>query len=95
VVAGAVVLPIDSNNNGKADANEILDSREKAVKAIEAGTFPATRKNFFFVKGKPKGLVKEFIVFALSEEGTRIVEDVGASLPVTKRDREKILKGIE
>lgn len=95
IVKGAVILPIDSNNNGKADSDEIYDTREKAIKAIENGRYPATRKNFFFVKDKPKGLVKEFIVFALSQEGTKIVEEVGASLPVLKAEREKVIKSIE
>jgi phosphate transport system substrate-binding protein len=84
VVKGARLLPIDSNENGKADPGEIIENREDAIKAIRAGRYPATRKNFFFVKGQPKGLVKEFIDFALSKEGTKIVNEVGASLPVSK-----------
>ncbi len=94
VVKGAKLVPIDANGNGKADKNEILVSRDDAVKAIEAKKYPATRKNYFFVKGKPKGLVKEFLEFALSDEGARIVNDVGASLPVKKTEREKILKSL-
>lgn len=95
VVPGAVIVPIDANNNGAADADELFDSRAKAVRAIEAGAYPATRKNFFFVKGKPKGIVREFIAFALSDEGAAIADEVGASLPVVKTEREKILKNIE
>lgn len=95
VVKGVKVVPVDANENGVADADEIYDTRDKAIKAIEAGKYPVTRKNYFFVKGKPQGLVKAFISFALSEEGTKIVDEVGTSLPLQKTEREKILKNLE
>lgn len=95
VVDGARIVPIDANSNGKADPDEIYQTRDEAVKAIRAGKYPVTRKNYFFVKGKPRLLVKAFIEFCLGEEGTRIVDEVGTSLPLTKEDREKVLKGID
>jgi len=95
VVDGARIVPIDANSNGKADPDEIYQARDEAIKAIRAGKYPVTRKNYFFVKGKPIPLVKEFIEFCLGEEGTRIVDEVGTSLPLTKEDREKVLKGID
>jgi ABC-type phosphate transport system substrate-binding protein len=88
-------VPIDSNENGIADADEVYDTREAAIKAIRAKRYPATRKNYFFVKGKPKGLVKEFIEFTLSEEGTKIVDETQASLPLTKQQRDDVLKTLE
>ena len=94
VVKGARIVPIDSNENGIADADEIYESRDAAIKAIRSGRYPATRKNYFFVKGKPNGLVKEFIEFALSEEGTRIVDETGTSLSLVKTEREKVLQNI-
>lgn len=95
VLKGVKVVPIDANENGKADPDEIYETRDQAIAAIEAGKYPVTRKNYFFVKGKPQGLVKEFIGFALSDEGTKIVDEVGTSLPLQKADREKILKTME
>lgn len=95
VVKGAKLVPIDSNENGTADPDEIYEKRDTAVKAIEMGRYPATRKNYFFVKGKPKGLVKEFIRFTLSDEGQKIVDQVGTSLPLPKGEREKVLKSLE
>ncbi|MDI6783248.1 MAG: substrate-binding domain-containing protein [bacterium] len=95
VVKGAKLVPIDSNENGIADPDEVYNDRETAIKAITDGRYPATRKNYFFVKGKPKGLVKEFIQFALSEEGTKVVDEVGTSLPLSKTDREQVLKSLE
>lgn len=95
VVSGVRLVPIDSNDNGVADSDEVYQNRAEAVKAIRAKRYPATRKNYFFVKGKPTGLVKEFISFALSDEGAKIVDEVGASLPLTGEERKKVLEGLE
>ncbi|MBM3236154.1 extracellular solute-binding protein [Candidatus Poribacteria bacterium] len=95
IVKGAKLVPIDSNENGQADPDEIYETRENAIKAIRAGRYPATRKNYFFVKGKPKGVVKKFVEFVLSDAGTKIVDEVGTSLPLTKEEREEVLKSIE
>jgi phosphate transport system substrate-binding protein len=95
VVPGARLLPIDSNNNGKADPDEVLTDRPGAVKAIESGRYPVTRKNYLFVKGKPKGLIKEFIKFVLSDAGTEIVNQAQTSLPIGKTEREKILNSLQ
>lgn len=95
VVDGARVVPIDANNNGLADKDEIYENRQDAVRAIESGKYPVTRKNYFFVKGKPKGLIKEFIDFTLSDEGANIVDRVGASLPLPQSDREKVLESLK
>lgn len=95
VAKGIRLVPIDSNGNGTADPEEVFKDREAAIKAIEAGRYPATRKNYFFVKGKPQGLLKEFIKFVLSDEGTRIIDEVGTSLPIPRAEREKIIKSLE
>lgn len=95
VVSGITLLPVDANKNGKADPDEILDTRDKAKSAIEKGAYPAGRKNFFFTKGKPKGLAKAFIRFALSDEGAKFVDEVGTSLPLPKSDRDKIIKSLD
>lgn len=95
VVQGAKIVPIDSNENGIADSDEIYNTRDEAIKAIRAKRYPATRKNYFFVKGKPQGLIKEFIEFALSDEGTKIVDEAGTSLSITKEIRENELSKLE
>lgn len=92
---GIRLVPIDSNENGIADADEVYETREAAIKAIRAGRYPATRKNYFFVKGKPTELVKAFIEFALSDEGAKIVDEVGATLSLSKTEREKVIKSLE
>lgn len=95
VLKGVKLVPIDSNENGIADPDEVYENREAAIKGIRSGRYPATRKNYFFVKGKPQGLVKEFIKFALSDEGARIVDEAGTSLPILKEEREKVLKSLD
>ncbi len=94
VLSGIKLIPIDSNENGAADPDEVFESRQQAIAAIESGRYPATRKNYFFIKNKSSALVKEFIRFTLSEEGKKVVEDVGTGLPIPKEEREKILKSL-
>ena len=92
VLPGLKVVAIDMNENGKADPDEICETRARAVTAIAAGRYPATRKNYFFIRKNAAPLVGEFIRFVLSEEGARIVDEVGASLPLLPAERDKVLK---
>ena len=92
VLPGLKVVAIDMNENGKADPDEICETRARAVAAIAAGRYPATRKNYFFIRKNAAPLTGEFIRFVLSEEGARIVDEVGASLPLLPAERDKILK---
>jgi phosphate transport system substrate-binding protein len=94
LVEGAKLVPIDSNGNGIADPDEVYKDRASAIAAIRKGAYPATRKNYFFVKGKPRGVVKDFIEFALSEEGTKIVDETGTSLSLDKGERDRVLASI-
>lgn len=95
VVNGVRIVPIDANENGRADPEEIYETRAEAVKAIERQMYPVTRRNYFFVKGKPGPLAKEFIKFCLSDEGSKVVDEVGTSLPIPREEREKVLKTLE
>lgn len=91
---GIKLVPIDANRNGKADPEERIDSRDKAYKEIASGRYPASRREFFVTKGKPKGIVREFIEFALSDAGTRVLEDVGGYVPLSKSERSEQLEKI-
>lgn len=77
-VAGAGVLPIDANGNGKADADEVLDTKAKAVQAVASGRFPAppARALNLVTKGKPSGLVRAFMLWILGD-GQKYVDEVG------------------
>jgi phosphate transport system substrate-binding protein len=95
VISGIKIVPIDINEDGKIDAWEKCNDRENAIKIINEGKYPASRKNYFFVKGKPSGAVKRFIEFALSDEGSAIVNEIGTSIPISKEERMQILKKIQ
>jgi phosphate transport system substrate-binding protein len=89
-VAGAVVVPIDSNENGQADPEEIVDTKEQAVNAVISGRYPSppARDLYLVTKGKPEGLVSAFVRWVLVE-GQEYVDEVGyVALPREKLDAE-------
>jgi phosphate transport system substrate-binding protein len=75
---GTVILPLDLNDNGGADAEEILDSLEKAVEAIRTGEYPAPPSRFLYLvsNGEPEGLVRVFLAWILTD-GQAYVERSG------------------
>lgn len=89
-VAGIQVIPIDLNENGQIGPEEELDTKERALQAVAAGVYPSppARELYLVTKGQPKGLVKEFIRWTLTD-GQRFVEEVGyIPLAQTKLDSE-------
>ncbi|HEY3297598.1 MAG TPA: substrate-binding domain-containing protein [Armatimonadota bacterium] len=95
IAKGVYLVPIDVNHNGKADADEFIDTREKAYKAISSGAYPGARREFFVTNGKPSKLARAFIEFALSETGTRILEDVGGYVPLSGSERTDQIQKIQ
>jgi phosphate transport system substrate-binding protein len=87
ITPGIVIVPIDANNNGKVDPNERIDSRDKAYQEVAAGRYPGSRREYFVTKGQPKDLAKAFIEYALSEEGTKVLKDVGGYVPLTDKEQ--------
>lgn len=87
VTKGIDIVPIDANKNGKVDANERIDSRNKAYQEIASGRYPGARREFFVTKGKPNKVARQFIEFALSDAGTRILNEVGGYVPLSKAER--------
>jgi phosphate transport system substrate-binding protein len=82
-VTGAVVLPIDLNANQQVDADELLNTKEKAVAAVASGKYPSppARTLLLVTKGEPKSTVRSFIRWIL-EDGQQYVNQVGyVSLP--------------
>lgn len=77
-VEGILVAPIDFNGNGKADENEIMDTKEKAVKAVATGDYPEppARLLHLVTKGKPTGATLEFITWILND-GQNYLGEVG------------------
>ncbi len=88
---GVAIVPVDANNNGKVDPNEKIDTRDKAYKEIAAGRYPGSRREYFVTKGQPNGLAKSFIEFALSNEGTTVLKDVGGYVPLSDKEQKEEL----
>ena len=59
--------------NIKNDGMEI----EPTVENILNGKYPISRSLYMITNGEPKGIIKDFIDFVLSDEGQRIVEEEG------------------
>ena len=78
VAAGAVVIPIDADKNGKADPVEIIDSLSKATAAVANNTYPSPpgRVENLVTKGKPSALVQAFILWILTD-GQQFVGQAG------------------
>ncbi len=62
-------LGVKSTEEGEA----VIPSLETALD----NTYQIARGLFYYTDGQPAGLIKEFIDFALSDQGQQIVEDVG------------------
>ncbi len=58
-MAGSVVLPIDVNKNGQADADEVYDTKAKAMQGVATGKYPSppARALNVVTKSKPSGSV--------------------------------------
>ncbi len=54
-----------------------IDGVEPTLENLKAGKFPLIRPLYKLTMGKPTGLVKDFLDFALSPEGQKIVAEEG------------------
>jgi phosphate transport system substrate-binding protein len=69
LATGAVAIPIDADNNGKADEVELIDSLAGANTAVSSGTYPSPpgRVENLVTKGKPSNLTQAFILWILTD----------------------------
>jgi phosphate transport system substrate-binding protein len=76
--AGAIVAPIDINNNGIADPDEVLSTLAQATNAVATGRYPSppARVENLVTKGKPSGLVQTFMIWILTD-GQKYVSPTG------------------
>jgi phosphate transport system substrate-binding protein len=83
-VAGISVVPIDVNENGKADPDEIISSNTDAIAAISSGKYPSppARVEYLATNGKPTGLTQNFIEWILTD-GQKFVSESGY-VPLTQ-----------
>ncbi len=92
VAKGVVIVPIDANNNGKVDPQEKIDSRDRAYAEVASSRYPGARREYFVTKGKRTGLTKAFLEFALSDDGTKVLRDVGGYVPLSDAEQHEQLK---
>jgi phosphate transport system substrate-binding protein len=75
---GAIVVPIDANENGIADETEIISTLAQATEAVASGRYPSppARVLNLVTKGKPSGMVQTFIMWILTN-GQKFVPEAG------------------
>lgn len=75
---GTVILPMDLNNNGEADPDEILDTRSEATHAVASGLYPAPPSRYLYLvtNGKPDGNNQAFLEWILTD-GQAYVDQLG------------------
>jgi phosphate transport system substrate-binding protein len=86
-VEGIEIIPIDINGNGKIDPEEsVYGTLDELTKAIASGKYPEPpAKDLHFVtKGKPTGIVQEFIKWTLTDGQKYIPESGYVFLPQDK-----------
>jgi phosphate transport system substrate-binding protein len=89
-VVGAGVIPLDVDGDGLVGPEETCDTKQQAVEAVATGNYPSppARDLNLVTQGKPSGLVKEFIVWVLTD-GQEYVDEAGyIALPQDKLDAE-------
>ncbi|MDR3245906.1 MAG: PstS family phosphate ABC transporter substrate-binding protein [Prevotellaceae bacterium] len=91
---GMIVLPIDGNNNGKLDAEELFyDTKDNLIKAIGEDRYPSppARDLYLVSKGKPvKPEVMEFLKYILTDGQKHNIPAGYISL-----SKEKLQKGLD
>jgi phosphate transport system substrate-binding protein len=77
-VEGSFAVPIDVNNNGTAEAEELLESKTEASQMVAEGKYPSPPARVLNVvtNGKPSALVQAFILWTLTD-GQKFVGDAG------------------
>ena len=77
-VNGIIILPIDVNGNKLIDPDEQLDTKEQAIHAVALNHYPSppARALNLVTKGKPSGIVAEFIQWILTD-GQKFVGEAG------------------
>ncbi len=94
-VAGALIVPIDLNGNGQADPEEIYDTKEQAINAVTKRHYPSppARDLNLVTKGRPSGLVKTFIEWAVTD-GQQYLGEVGY-IPLEQEQLKAELKKLD
>lgn len=84
-VDGIQVVPLDTNENGRVDPEERLDTRAAAQQAVAAGVYPAppARPLYLVAKGPiTKPVVAAFLRWALTDGQTMVESNGYILLPI-------------
>lgn len=76
---GVFALPLDLDGNGAIESRErVYDTKSDVIVAIEQGIYPSppARALHLVTKGSPEGVVKEFMIWILTE-GQQYVSETG------------------
>ena len=94
-VIGAQAVPIDINDNGRAEPEEVYDTKAQALNAVATGRYPSppARDLNLVTKGQPNGLAMTFIRWALTD-GQAYVPEVGY-IPLTQEQLNAELKKLD
>ncbi len=92
-VSGALVLPIDINENGMADDTELLKTKQEAIEEVASGNYPSppARDLNLVTNGKPEGITLLFLQWVLSE-GQKFVSEAGYVSLTTEKLAESLQK---
>ena len=90
-VTGIAVVPVDINENGKADAEEVLLTNTEAIAAVSSGNYPSppARLLNLATNGKPSGLTSAFIEWILTD-GQKYVGESGYILMTPEQLEESL-----
>lgn len=94
-IASSVVVPIDINDNGVADENELYLTHTEAAAAVASGVYPSppARALNLVTNGKPDGVAADFIKWILTD-GQQFVEENGY-IPLPTNVLEEALRKLE
>lgn len=77
------------NNQTKTVSISAKDSTEffePTIENVMHGKYPISRPLYLYTNGEPKGLVKDFIDYALSEEGQKVVVET-SFVPINNNEK--------
>ncbi len=83
---GISIVPLDVNNNGKVDPEEVLSLKEQALEAVNSGIYPSppARDLYLVTKGQPQGLIRNFINWVLTDGQVYVSETGYIQIPPEK-----------